>query len=188
MGYIKEYYERIVELQESDWEFIAAHFKKRTYNKNEIITRQGETENFLSFVESGIVRYYIPDDEKELTFNFSFEKEFTCAYDSFLTQSPSQYQLQTLTKVTAWQISYDDLQKVYAQTSVGNYLGRFATERLFLAKSKREISLLKYNAKQRYLNLFKEQPNILKFIPQKYIASYLGITPQGLSRIRRQIS
>jgi CRP-like cAMP-binding protein len=105
-----------------------------------------------------------------------------------LTQTPSEYELQALTDTIVWQISYNDLQIVYAQTQVGNYLGRFASEKLFLAKSRRELSLLKYNAKERYLRLFSEQPDILKFIPMKYIASYIGITPQGLSRIRRQIS
>lgn len=123
-----------------------------------------------------------------MTFNFCFDKEFTCAYDSFLTQTPSNYELQALTDTVVWQISYEDLQTVYAKTKVGNYLGRFAAEKLFLAKSKREISLLKYTAKQRYLQLFKEQPRVLKHIPLKYIASYIGVTPQGLSRIRRQIT
>ena len=188
MGYLREYYERIIKLQESEWEFIAAHFNRKVFDKKKIITKQGETENYLSFIESGIVRFYIPGDENELTFNFSFNKEFTCAYDSFLTQTPSEYELQALTETIVWQISYSDLQKVYAQTQAGNYLGRFASEKLFLAKSKRELSLLKYNAKERYLRLFSEQPDILKFIPMKYIASYIGITPQGLSRIRRQIS
>lgn len=188
MGYLREYYESIIKLQESEWEFIAAHFDRKVFAKNEIITKQGETENYLSFIESGIVRFYIPNAENELTFNFSFNKEFTCAYDSFLTQTPSEYELQALTETIVWQISYTDLQKVYTQTQAGNYLGRFAAEKLFLAKSKRELSLLKYSAKERYLRLFSHQPDIIKFIPLKYIASYIGITPQGLSRIRRQIS
>lgn len=188
MGHIREYYERIVKLKESEWEFIAARFERKVFTKNQLITQQGETENHLSFIETGIVRFYIPGDENELTFNFSFDKEFTCAYDSLLTQPPSEYALQALTKTVAWQISYGDLQKVYAQTKAGNYLGRFASEKLFLAKSRRELSLLKYNAKERYSRLFSEQPDILKFIPLKYVASYIGITPQGLSRIRRQIT
>ena len=188
MGHIREFYERIIKLQESEWGFISSHFYKKVFVKNEIITKQGETENYLSFIETGIVRFYIPDNENELTFNFSFNKEFTCAYDSFLTQTPSEYELQALSETVVWQISYSDLQKVYKETKVGNYLGRFAAEKLFLTKSKRELSLLKDNAKERYLNLFHEQPDILKFIPLKYIASYIGITPQGLSRIRRQIS
>lgn len=187
MGHLKEYYERIVALKESEWEFIASHFTRKVFCKNEILTKRGEVENYLSFIESGLVRFYIPDQDNELTFNFSFTKEFACAYDSFLTQTPSEYELGALTKTIVWQISYNDLQKVYAQTQVGNYLGRFASEKLFLAKSKRELSLLKYNAKERYLRLFTEQPEIVKSIPMKYIASYIGITPQGLSRIRKQI-
>lgn len=188
MGHIKAYYEQIIKLRQSEWEFIAARFERKVFAKNQIITRQGETEHYLSFIETGIVRFYIPGDEHELTFNFSFDKEFTSAYDSFLTQTPSEYALQALTETVTWQISYVDLQKVYAQTEAGNYLGRFASEKLFLAKSRRELSLLKYNAKERYLKLFSEQPDILKYIPLKYVASYIGITPQGLSRIRRQIS
>ncbi|PTS93845.1 CarD family transcriptional regulator, partial [Pedobacter sp. HMWF019] len=174
MGYIREYYERIMKLQETEWEFIASHFDRKVFAKNQVITQQGEIENYLSFVETGIVRFYIPDDENELTFDFCFDKEFTCAYHSFLTQTPSDYELQALTNTVVWQISYDGLQKVYAQTQAGNYLGRLVSERLFLEKSKRELSLLKHTARERYLNLFSEQPNVLKFIPLKYVASYIG--------------
>lgn len=188
MGYIREYYEQFVKLQEPEWEFIARHFRRKVYPKNEIITRKGNVETFLSFIESGYVRFYIPDEEYGYTFNFSFEKEFTCAYDSFLTQAPSEYEMQALTETVVWQISYNDLQKIYSQTSVGNYLGRFASEKLFLTKSKRELSLLTLTAKERYLKLFSEQPEVIKLIPLKYIASYIGITPQALSRIRRQIN
>lgn len=190
MGFLKEYYEQIVELQESEWNFIASNFERKVVQKNEVITRQGETENYLSFIESGIVRFYIPEEEQEneLTFNFSFDKELTCAYDSFLTRQPSDYELQALTPTVIWQISYQNLQRVYQETKVGNYIGRLASEKLFLAKSKREIALLRYTIKERYLNLFKEEPDLLKYIPQKYIASYIGTTPQGLSRIRRQIT
>lgn len=187
MGHIKEYYERIVQLQESEWKFISSHFDRKLYAKNQIITHEGETESYLSFIETGIVRSYIPHIDAELTFHFSFAKEFICAYDSFFTQKPSECELQALTRTVVWQISFEDLRKVYVQTKVGNYLGRFVAEKLFLVKSKREISLLKHTAKERYLNLIKERPEILKFIPLKYVASYIGITPQGLSRIRRQI-
>jgi len=187
MGHLREYYERIMKLKESEWLFIASFFRRKVLPKGAIMTKQGETESYLSFIEKGIVRFYIPDEENELTFDFSFDKEFACAYDSFLTQAPSQYELQTLTETIVWQISFEDLQQVYATSVAGNYLGRFATEKLFLAKSKRELSLLKHNAKERYLRLFEEQPNILKSIPLKYVASYIGITPQALSRIRRQV-
>jgi len=164
MGYIREYYEAIVKLREEEWQFIASFFSRTDLKKGDIVTKYGEIENFLSFIETGVVRYYIPGADQEITFNFSFDKEFTCAYDSFLTQK-----------------------KVYSRTSVGNYLGRFSAEQLYLKKSKRELSLLTLTAKERYLQLFDDHPLLLEKVALKYIASYIGITPQALSRIRKQI-
>ena len=187
MGYLKEYINRITILQKQDWEIIASFFIKREYSKGEKLIKIGETEKYLSFIEEGIIRYYIPDDEKELTFGFNFDKELTCAFDSFITQQPTEYEQETLTKTIIWSISYSDLQKVYNQTTIGNFWGRYAAENLFLKKSNREISLLKYTAKERYLNLLLNKSHIMKNIPLKYIASYIGVTPQALSRIRKEI-
>lgn len=164
--------------------------KKREFAKKSIFLGIGQIENYISFIEKGKVRLFIPkeDDEKEITFGFSFQGEFISAYDSFLTQTPSLYQLETLSETTLWSISYDDLQEVYKNTLIGNTIGRFISEKLFLLKSKREQSLLIETSEQRYLNLFKDRPNLIKQIPLKYIASYIGVTPQALSRIRKRIS
>lgn len=80
------------------------------------------------------------------------------------------------------------MQEIYKETQIGNTIGRQASEELFLKKSQRELSLLNETAEQRYLKLFSEQPELIKEIPLKYIASYIGITPQALSRIRKRIS
>lgn len=187
MGYIKEYIEKFIKLSEPEWLMISSFFVKRELPKGRKLIRLGETEQYLSFIEKGIVRYYMPYGEGELTFGFNFDREFTCAFDSFLTQLPSEYEQETLTSTTVWSISYNDLQKIYTQTQTGNYWGRLIAERLYLYKSEREISLLKYSAKERYLHLLSSKSNIIRQIPLKYVASYIGITPQALSRIRRQI-
>ena len=85
-------------------------------------------------------------------------------------------------------ISHSDLNDIYINTKIGNEIGRKNAESLFLIKSSREMSLLNLNAKERYEELFLERPQLIKEIPLKYIASYIGITPQALSRIRNQIS
>ncbi|MBK1441923.1 Crp/Fnr family transcriptional regulator [Parapedobacter sp. ISTM3] len=187
MGHIKAYYEQITAISQADWQYISAQFERVRFLKGEVLTEKGDIERFLYFIECGVLRYYIPDDDGELTFGFCFSKEFASAYDSLLMQSPSTYRLQALADTIAWRISHDGLQKVYAKTQIGNVIGRYTAERLFLAKNKRELELLRQTAKERYLNLFAEQPEIIKRIPLKYIASYIGITPQALSRIRRQI-
>ena len=98
MGYIREYIESITSLSEQDWLLISSFFERRELDKGYKLITLGETERYLSFIEKGIVRYYIPGEEKELTFGFSFDKEFTCAYDSFLTRLPTEYEQETLKK------------------------------------------------------------------------------------------
>lgn len=180
----------IANVSNKDWLIFSSFLKKREYPKKHTFLKIGEIENHVSFIEKGQVRLLIPKDEeeKEITFGFSFKDEFISAYDSFLTRSPSLYQLETLAPTTLWSIDYENLQKAYQLTEIGNTIGRFISERLYLLKSKREQSLLNENPDQRYLNLFKERPNLIKQIPLKYIASYIGVTPQALSRIRKRIS
>ena len=186
---IKAYLDQIATISEKDWVFFTSKLVKRVIPKKTVFLKLDEIENTISFIESGVVRLYIPKDdpEKEITFGFSFKNQFISAYDSFLTQKPSAYQLQALTETTLLSITHDDLQSVYNTTQIGNLIGRLTAERLFLIKSKREQNLLNLTAEQRYLKLFKERPELLKVIPLKYISSYIGITAQALSRIRRRL-
>lgn len=188
MGFLKEYYQRLTQLTDIEWQFISSRFEQKEYKKREIVTPQGEVEQFLFFVFSGIIRSYVPGIDKEVTFDFAFEKSFTSSYDSFITRTPSKPELQALTDTTVFRISHTHLEEVYQSTYTGNLFGRCIAQANYLAKSKRELDLLELTAEGRYLKLFEEEPRVIREIPLKYIASYLGITPQALSRIRSQIN
>ncbi len=189
MQQIKSYLDQIASISSSDWDFFTSKLQKRIIPKKSVFLKINEIENQISFITSGVVRLFIPkeDLEKEITFGFSFKNQFVSAYDSFLTQTPSAYQLQALSETTLLSISHSDLQLVYSTTQIGNLVGRLTAERLFLIKSKREQNLLNLSAEERYLKLFKERPELLKVIPLKYISSYIGVTAQALSRIRRRL-
>ncbi len=186
---IKAYLDQIATISNEDWEFFTSRLQHRFIPKKTVFLKLNEIENHISFIESGVVRLYMPkgDPDKEITFGFSFKNQFISAYDSFLTRKPSAYQLQALTDTTLLSITYDDLQDVYKTTQIGNLIGRLTAERLFLIKSKREQYLLNLTAEERYIKLFKERPELLKVIPLKYISSYIGVTAQALSRIRKRI-
>tara|TARA_R110001592_G_scaffold156480_1_gene386994 strand:- start:1341 stop:1910 length:570 start_codon:yes stop_codon:yes gene_type:complete len=186
---IKDYLDQIAIISNSDWDFFTSKLERRIIPKKTVFLKLNDVENHISFIESGVVRLYIPKEnpEKEITFGFSFKNQFISAYDSFLTQKPSAYQLQALTETTILSITYNDLQEVYKKTQIGNLIGRLTAERLFLIKSKREQNLLNLTAEERYLKLFKERPELLKVIPLKYISSYIGVTAQALSRIRKRL-
>jgi CRP-like cAMP-binding protein len=188
MEQIRELFEKVVPLTDKDWQVFASKLVRHQFPKKAPLLKTGQTERYLSFVEKGIIRFFIPREENDLTFAFAFDNAFVSAYDSFLTQTPSTYQVETLSDTVLWRLTYPDLQDIYQETQTGNLIGRFASEELFLKKAKRELSLLNETAEQRYLNLFSEQSHLIKYIPLKYLASYIGITPQALSRIRRRIS
>lgn len=188
MEKIYQYYKQTFNISDKDWDLFSSKLVQQHFKKKSIITNIGETERYLSYIEEGLTRFYIPKEEYDFTIGFTFTNSFLSAYDSFLTQTPATYCLETLSDTTLWRLSYEDLQSIYAETSIGNLIGRKAAEELYLFKAHREISLLNTNAKDRYLELFETRPELFRQIPLKYIASYIGITPQALSRIRKEIS
>jgi CRP-like cAMP-binding protein len=187
MEQIREYFEKTTRLSDTDWQIFASRLTRAEFPKKTLLLKAGQTEKYLSFVEKGLARFYIPKEGNDLTFAFAFNNGFISAYDSFLTQSPSTYYIETLTATILWRLTYHDLQAIYAETTIGNTIGRYAIEELYMENRRRELSLLNDTAEQRYLKLFTEQPQLIREIPLKYIASYIGITPQALSRIRKRI-
>ena len=107
-------------ISEKDWDFFSSKLVRREFAKNSIILKVGHKEKYLSFIEKGIVRKCIPQEFDDLTFEFAFVNNFVSAYDFFLTQEPSTYQLETLTDTILWSVSYNDLEIIYDKTEIGN--------------------------------------------------------------------
>ena len=184
---IQQYFKQTFNISDKDWDFLASKIYKCEYKKKTTLLKIGKIENYVYFIEKGVIRYFIPKEETDITIGFNFQNEFGSSYDSFLTKTPSSYQIETLTDSILWKLTYEDLQEIYHKTDIGNIIGRIMIEELFKNKSKRLISLLNTTAEERYIDLLSEHPHIVQLIPLKYIASYIGITPQALSRIRRRI-
>lgn len=188
MEKIRTFLNGLATMSDDDWLIFSSKLERIHYAKKAIILMQGKTERYLSFLEKGIVRFNIPGSDHDITFGFAFENTFFSAYDSFVTRSPSQYNIECISDCILYRISYEELKDVYANTSIGEHIGRRVAEELYVKKVKREISLLEHDARERYIGLLTEQPHLIKHIPQKYLASYIGVRPQSLSRIRRAIS
>ena len=179
----------IIQIDEADRSLIASLLKPKEIEKGTILLKQGDVEKSIAYIEKGIFRYYsIDQNGKDISILFTFENWFVGEVSSFLTQSPSYCFIEALTEAKIWQLSYDNLQKLYLHTTVGDRFGRIMMEQLYIRKAERERNLLMMSAEERYLHLMRQAPHILQNIPLKYIASYLGITPQALSRIRKNIN
>jgi len=184
---IKNYFKTLVDISDEDSDLFISKLNEKEFRKKSLILEMGKQENFLSFVEEGIIRFNIPKEDYDFTFGFVFPGSFASGYDSFLSRQPSVYNIEAVTDCILWQISYDDLRFIYDKTTIGEKIGRLIAEDLYIKKMKRELSLLQDNAQKKYEDLLKQQPHLIQNIPLKYIASYIGIRPQSLSRIRKQI-
>lgn len=187
MERLRKILEEKVAISESDWKFISSKLHVKEFNKKDLLTSTSKVENKIYFIIEGVFRLFIELAEKDVTIDFGFPNRFLSSYSSFLTQTPSVASIQSLTKSKAIFITREDLHEIYKQTNAGESIGRIFAEDFFLYKSKRELSFMKDSPTERYLNLQKEQQQLIQEIPQKYLASYIGITPQALSRIRAKI-
>ncbi|MEP2025573.1 MAG: Crp/Fnr family transcriptional regulator [Reichenbachiella sp.] len=161
--------------------------KEYTFFKGQVITRCGEVEKKIYFLNSGISYLIVPHNGERRVLDFFFPGDFFCSYTSLLKQVPSDVEILALTESQVLIIDGPELDDIYNTSLLANKLGRVATEHLFLKKVQREKELLTLTAEERYEKMLNKNPAIIAQIPLKIIAQYLGIQPESLSRIRRLI-
>ncbi|HXD79053.1 MAG TPA: Crp/Fnr family transcriptional regulator [Puia sp.] len=163
-------------------------FHRKTYKKGEHLLTAGDICRYLMFIESGLVRYYITKDGVDQTNYFNKEGDFVCYYTSFLPQKPSLVSIQALEDCVVWQISFDGLQQFYKDVQYGERFGRLGIEAVFVNVSAQVGSIYTDTPEVRYKNFLSNYSAVAQRIPQYYIASYVGVKPQSLSRIRKRLS
>lgn len=158
-----------------------------TLKKNDILIRIGDKSNYIFFVVSGILRdYYIDDDGNDITRFFSYEGGI-CNGESLISNEPSAVCTEALEDCVLLRCMVSDLNKIIASGSEAAKAYIWLLENSLAYKIRRENSFLIKSATERYIDFKRDNPNLEKRVNQKYIASYLGITPVSLSRIRRAL-
>lgn len=164
------------------WQF------RRQMRRNEFLYAPGKTEQHLWFVAEGVLRIYYPADTEELCVGFAYENNVVSAFPSYLRQQPSEFCLQALTPAVALGIARTDFEQCRRQMPGvarfwGDLLGWAAVGLI-----EREVEIATTTPEQRYRNLFERAPYLFQLVPLKYIASYLRIQPETLSRVSRRVA
>lgn len=157
-----------------------------TLGKNERLIKEGQVCNYLCFVESGLLRQFYYNGEKEVTDYFAFENKLVAGIGSLFSRKPGRKIIEALEPSSLLAISHQNLQQMFAKHHNVERLGRILAIDAFIAMEERIYSLQFHSAKKKYDDLLKNNPTILQRAPLGQIASYLGITQVTLSRIRRQ--
>jgi CRP-like cAMP-binding protein len=180
LNHIKNYHPLSAEAQ------YALHdcFEQVVLSKNEYLLNEGQVCRHLYFLEQGALRGFYTLDGKEITHWFGFEKDFVTSFHSFTTQKPAVENIQLVEGSILWAISKETLSGLFNQYHEIERLVRIAYENYYIRLEERFVNAQFKTATERYENLLQQTPHILERVPLGYIASYLGISQETLSRIR----
>lgn len=183
---------KLIELTKQLWPSMSREFEdvlrsslvREEVSKKQLILKEGQTAHRMHFVEQGCLRGYYLKGGEEINSWFMKEGDFVISIVSFYTQTPSEEIIETLEDCVLWSISYQRLHQLYLQYPEFNRVGRLLTEHYYVLSEQRTQNLRKKTADERYRQLVTSFPDISNRVPLKFIASYLGISFETLSRLR----
>jgi len=174
----------IVPLSENDTALLSTLFQPWLLKKGDYFVRQGQVCPYVGFIQTGLLRYFVNQDGDEKIYSFGLENDFVCDYESFLPQKPCRRAIQAIEDSGLLVISRANLQRLFAELTQGERFGRVAIEQIFVKTIGQLVSLYTDSPEVRYQAFLEEYPTLSARITQYHIASYVGVKPQSLSRIR----
>jgi CRP-like cAMP-binding protein len=181
--------ESYVSLSEEEWTLVSSRLEVKSLQKGSLLLREGEVCRFLAFLRSGtVVYYYLNDRGEEVTTDFAFENQFVTDNRSRLSNTPSHLNIRAIEPVDLILLYESDLNELYRLLPKMERVGRILVEQAYVRLVQLSLDLQILPAEERYLKLAREYPQALQRLPLYHIATYLGIAPKSLSRIRSNLS
>lgn len=186
---LQDYIIGLTPIARSKADLIVTYFHEERLKKEAQLVEAGKTSRKSYFLQRGIIRCYLYDHKgDEITTRFFSAPDFVNDFRSFFRQEPSKENYETLTECNVWAIDLENVQYCFHHIPEFREWGRMMLTMNYVKLHQQMISHHEFDAKERYLQLLKHKPEIVREVPLKYIASYLGITKHSLSRIRKEIA
>jgi CRP-like cAMP-binding protein len=184
---LKQYCQQTLPFSGIELELIDSFFEAKTLKKKEYLWQEGKTCPFIAFIDRGSIRHFHLKNGLEKTCDLSFENAWVTDFSSFTQGVPGKMNLQAMESSQVYLIRRENLQKLYQSCAKYETFGRLMAEQVAQRASDIAMSLSADRPEERFQELIKNQPLLLQRVPQKYVANFLGISPESLSRIRSRI-
>lgn len=163
-------------------------FKKVQIEKNQLYVKEDEICKKVAFIKKGLFKLYYNLDGVECIMLFFQENQFVTDYYSYLTQTPSKRPIQAIEDSIIYNVSYNDFQRLYDSSKKWERVGRILTERAYIFAVQRANRIIHDDPDTRFMTFLKEYPTLIQRVPQYMIASYLNMTPETYSRVKKRIN
>jgi CRP/FNR family transcriptional regulator, anaerobic regulatory protein len=183
----REYYRKYVNFLPEEMKFYEERLELINVSKKEFLIKAGEKETHLYFVLEGLFRLYLTQDNKDICVDFAFKNQMMSSFISFKFNKPSIINIQALEDSKVFRLSKNHVEEFNAISKNSERFTRETMELLYCQKLQREITFLTTSAEERYRRIAEKQPELVKAIAVKDLATYLGIHPESLSRIRKKV-
>jgi CRP-like cAMP-binding protein len=183
---IENYVRKIITPDAEEWGAFRSILATKRWKKKELILKQGQVCTFIAFVTQGYLREYNFLQDKDVTVDFISPNNFVTDYPSFLMQTPSIQYIEAITDVECLIFKRDDIHRMYDRYKIWERFGRLMAERIFCNAELKRKNIISKSAEELYHDFVRDNPHIVQQVPQYYIASYLGLSPEHLSRIRKK--
>lgn len=172
-----------------DYQKIIQAYQEIHVKKGDYFLREGKVANHYWFIQSGLVRSYAIDPSgKDISTNFYAAGDLLIDWPSFFMRQPIRENIQAITDCVCWQLDFNTFQNLFHSIEAFREQGRANLVKSYFTLKNHTISIIADQAKERYLKLIKEKPELSQNVSLKHLASYLGITDTSLSRIRKEIA
>lgn len=184
----RNYLEQFVSVSDSDFQNAIKSFQFKRLKKNAYFVKSGEVCQTVAYVNKGILRsYYINKKGNNITYSFHLPNSHVTSKNSFVNKTSSVLSIQAIEPTELLIINYNDLQELYKSNPLWQEAGRLVTEFSYMEIENNQTINQTDNTREKYLNLLNNYPQIIKRVPTAYIASYLGVSRETLSRIKNKI-
>ncbi len=179
----------LVTFTDAEWADIASRWQYRYLPKGEHQIVPGQTEEYIYFIISGATRmYHITPKGEDVTLAFSYDNTFTGDYGSFLTRRKATFYNQAVSDCHMLRCNYKDIAELHDRYQKMERWTRLGLEDLLVGMLVRQVEMLSAPAEERFARLLRQSPHCFQLYTQKHIASYLGIQPETLSRLKRRMA
>jgi len=191
----KVFIEKYISHNVIEWTLFKSKLKIEYFQKGETLLHMGDVCKKLYFIDSGLARaYMISEEGKDYTWSIFFNDEnahmtnlFVVDYDSFINQTPSKLNIEVLENITLISVNYKDVQFIYDNLKKGERFGRLMSQEAYSYVHQHIIDRQVKTAEERFIDFMKKTPYLLEKVPQYHIATFLGMTPQYLSMLKKEM-